>query len=150
MSKEVFLGSDHRGFERKNQLKEVLKTEGYNVVDLGPEAYDEQDDYNDAANNVARAVREHAGSKGILICGSAHGISIQANRYKGVRAIEAYTEDLARIGREHNDANVLCLSADYIADNEFDKIANTFLNAEFSNEERHIRRNNKLDEVGEN
>ena len=150
MSKEVFLGSDHRGFEKKNQLVETLRAEGYNVVDLGPDAYDEQDDYNDAANNVAKAVREHAGSKGILICGSAHGIAIQANRYKGIRAIEGYTEDLARIGREHNDANILCLSADYIENNDFDKIANIFLNTEFGNEERHVRRNNKLDEVGEN
>lgn len=153
---EIFISSDHRGFEKKNALIAKLAAvspetgEEYSVTDLGPFEYDETDDYNDAANKVTRAVREHQNSRGILLCGSAHGIAIQANRYKGIRAIEAYTEDLAKIGREHNDANILCLSADFIPDNELDKIANTFLNTKFSGEERHVRRNNKLDEVGEN
>lgn len=146
---EIFISSDHRGFEKKNNLVSKLSTGENHITDLGPFAYDGDDDYNDAAQNVARAVREHEGSMGILICGSAHGIAIQANRFKGIRAIEALTPELAKIGREHNDANVLCLSADYLEDNEIDRIANIFLNTEFSGEERHVRRNQKLDEVGE-
>lgn len=147
---EVFIGSDHRGFAAKNVLKEQLALQGYAVTDLGPDTYDEADDYNDAAVKVARAVREHEGARGILLCGSAHGIAIQANRFKGIRAIEAQTEELVQLGREHNDANILCLSADYIPENVIDRLANIFLNTAFSGEERHVRRIKKLDEVGEN
>ena len=86
------------------------------------------------------------GSKGILLCGSAHGISIQANRFKGVRAIVGYNIDLAKLGREHNDANVLCLSSDYQDLENMKNIADVFLNTQFLNEERLVRRNNRLDE----
>lgn len=163
---EIFIGSDHRGYELKNSLVAKLSGgtaldqriavkspetgENYTVSDLGPFSYDETDDYNDAAEKVARAVRENQNSRGILICGSAHGICIQANRFKGIRAIEGYSEELVEIGREHNDANILCLSADFIEDNKIDIFTIIFLSTKFSGEERHVRRNQKLDEVGEN
>ena len=160
---EIFIGSDHRGFELKEHLVAALSGstapegqiavksetgEDYMVTDLGPFALDPNDDYNDAAIKVAKAVRENPGSRGILICGSAHGIEIQANRFKGVRAIAAYSPELAKIGREHNDANVLCLSADFTEEKDIDKIVEIFLNTAFSGEERHIRRNKRLDEEG--
>ncbi len=167
---EIFISSDHRGLELKKHLVSVLsgaaspdeqlnpKTdsgEDYTVSDLGPFALDPDDDYNDAAIKVANAVREHDGARGILICGSAHGVAIQANRFKGVRAIIAYDENLAKIGREHNDANVLCLSADFTGETKtpdgellVDKIVRTFFNTNFSGEERHVRRNARLDEEG--
>ncbi len=146
---QIFLGSDHRGYEVKNHLSTVLANEGYSVTDLGPDHYDENDDYNDYAIKVAEAVKENPGAFGILVCGSAHGVAIQANRFRGIRAIAAYDDALARIGREHNDANILCLSADYIDNNKVDSIANIFLNTEFSGAERHQRRNNKLDKESE-
>lgn len=160
---EIFIGSDHRGYELKEHLVAALSGgtapenqittksetgEDYLVTDLGPFTLDPNDDYNDAAIKVAKAVRENPTSRGILICGSAHGIEIQANRFKGVRAIAAYSPELAKIGREHNDANVLCLSADFTNREDVDKIVEIFLNTAFSGEERHIRRNKRLDEEG--
>ena len=121
----------------------------YQITDLGPEQLDPDDDYNDIAIKVVKAVLAHPGSFGILICGSAHGVAIQANRFKGIRAISAYDEKLAQIGREHNDANVLCLSADFLDDNKIDSIANIFLNTNFSGEERHKRRIAKLDQMAD-
>lgn len=160
---EIFIGSDHRGYELKEHLVAALSGgtapegqiaaksetgEDYMVTDLGPFTLDPNDDYNDAAIKVAKAVRENPTSRGILICGSAHGIEIQANRFKGVRAIAAYSPELAKIGREHNDANVLCLSADFTNREDADKIVEIFLNTAFSGEERHVRRNKRLDEEG--
>ncbi|MBR2601000.1 RpiB/LacA/LacB family sugar-phosphate isomerase [Candidatus Saccharibacteria bacterium] len=147
---KVFIGSDHRGFEVKNHLVSLLTEQGIEVVDLGPDQLDPDDDYNDYAVKVALEVQKVASegdteSRGILVCGSAHGVAIQANRFKGVRAIAAYDTELARIGREHNDANVLCLSADFIESSDIDNIVNIFLNTAFSGEERHIRRIKKLD-----
>ena len=142
---EVFIASDHRGFDAKNALVAALNND-YTVSDLGPFEKNPDDDYNDAAIAVAKAVKSYDDAKGIIICGSSHGVAIQANRFKGIRAIQGFSEELARLGREHNDANVLCLSADFLDDNKIDKIARIFLNTEFSGEERHIRRNNRLDE----
>ena len=144
---EIFIGSDHRGYELKNQLAQSLSNQGYSVIDLGPDHFDPDDDYNDYAIRVAKAVQEATSedARGILVCGSAHGVAIQANRFKGVRAIAAYDDALAKIGREHNDANVLCLSADFIDNNKIDSIANTFLNTDFSGEESHVRRIKKMD-----
>ncbi|MBR3233789.1 RpiB/LacA/LacB family sugar-phosphate isomerase [Candidatus Saccharibacteria bacterium] len=145
---EVFVGADHRGYEVKNRLVSSLSAK-YQITDLGPEQLDPDDDYNDIAIKVVKAVLAHPGSFGILICGSAHGVAIQANRFKGIRAISAYDEKLAQIGREHNDANVLCLSADFLDDNKIDSIANIFLNTNFSGEERHKRRIAKLDQMAD-
>ncbi|MBP5204701.1 RpiB/LacA/LacB family sugar-phosphate isomerase [Candidatus Saccharibacteria bacterium] len=145
---EVFVGADHRGYEVKNRLVSSLSAK-YQITDLGPEQLDPDDDYNDIAIKVVKAVLAHPGSFGILICGSAHGVAIQANRFNGIRAISAYDEKLAQIGREHNDANVLCLSADFLDDNKIDSIANIFLNTNFSGEERHKRRIAKLDQMAD-
>ena len=142
---EIFIGSDHRGFEAKARLAADL-SQTYQVIDLGPASYDPADDYNDAAIKVARAVAEHPGSRGILICGSGNGVSIQANRKKGVRAIAPTLPELAKLGREHNDANVLCLSADFLDYNKIAELSNIFLNTNFTGEERYVRRNNRLDE----
>ena len=142
---KIFIGADHRGFEKKNLLADFLK-QNYEVVDLGATSYQETDDYNDYAQNVAKSVLTNPGSKGILLCGSAHGISIQANRFKGIRAIVGFNTELAEIGRKHNDANVLCLSADFQDVEEMKNIANKFLSTDFLNEDRLARRNNRLDE----
>ena len=144
---ELFIGSDHRGFELKERLVAELNTSSsYTISDLGPFAYDPADDYNDAALAVARAVASQPDSRGILICGSGNGVCIQANRIKGVRAIAPTIPELARLGREHNDANVLCLSADFLEYNKVAELSNIFLNTKFSDEERHKRRNHRLDE----
>ena len=146
----LFIASDHRGFADKQRLLKVLGESNakdmYEIVDLGPSTLKPEDDFNDAAINVARSVRTNAGSRGILICGSAHGISIQANRFKGIRAICGYTPELVHLGRLHNDANVLCLSSDFMDDATMDRSVSMFLSAEFLPEERYIRRNARLDD----
>lgn len=146
----IFLGSDHRGFVAKQRIMAALSqsewVENYEIVDLGPETMRPDDDFNDYAIAVSRAVRETEGSRGILICGSAHGISMQANRFKGIRAICGYTPELVRLGRLHNDANVLCLSSDFMDDQNIDQAIDMFLRGNFLPEERYIRRNRRLDE----
>lgn len=146
----IFLGSDHRGFVAKQRIMAALSqsewAENYEIVDLGPETMRPDDDFNDYAIAVSRAVRETEGSRGILICGSAHGISMQANRFKGIRAICGYTSELVRLGRLHNDANVLCLSSDFMDDQNIDQAIDMFLRGNFLPEERYIRRNRRLDE----
>ena len=146
----IFLGSDHRGFVAKQRILAALSqsewAENYEIVDLGPETMRPDDDFNDYAIAVSRAVRETEGSRGILICGSAHGISMQANRFKGIRAICGYTPELVRLGRLHNDANVLCLSSDFMDDQNIDHAIDMFLRGNFLPEERYIRRNHRLDE----
>lgn len=146
----IFLGSDHRGFVTKQRILANLTNstwkDSYEIVDLGPETMRPDDDFNDYAIAVSRAVRETAGARGILICGSAHGIAIQANRFKGIRAICGYTSELVRLGRLHNDANILCLSSDFMDDLHIDQSIEMFLKESFLPEERYIRRNRRLDE----
>ncbi|MDO4978849.1 MAG: RpiB/LacA/LacB family sugar-phosphate isomerase [Candidatus Saccharibacteria bacterium] len=146
----LFISADHRGFAEKQRLLMELDrpniTENYEIVDLGPTTLKPDDDFNDAAIAVSKAVRENAGSRGIIICGSAHGIAMQANRFKGIRAICGYTPELVQIGRLHEDANVLCLSANFMDTTAIDQAIAMFLSAEFLPEERYIRRNARLDE----
>lgn len=144
---EIYIGSDYRGFERKKQLMEFLASRGDDVNDMGAYEYHEDgDDYNDPAIAVAKNVRENRGSFGILICGSAHGVTIQANRFKGIRAAHCDNEESAIMAREHDDANVLCLSAEYADEALAESIADVFLKTNFTNLERRVRRINRLDE----
>ena len=138
----VSLASDHRGFK----LKEALKHAFPDFVDLGPHTFDPEHDYNDAALAVAKRIQSEPDTFGVLICGSAIGISIQANRFKKVRAAVALTPKAVQTTREHNDANVLCLSADSLSVHKAKKLIKVFLATPFSGEERHVRRINRLDQ----
>ncbi len=142
----IYLGADHRGFEKKAHLVKFLTEKNIKFEDLGSYKYDQSDDYNDPAIAVAKSVRKSLDNKGILICGSAHGVTIQANRFKNIRAITATSAELIKLGREHNNANILCLSADFLTDEEIKNLVETFLATPFSNETRHIKRINRLDE----
>ena len=146
---QIFIGADYRGLELKNQLLEFLNANGNEVTDEGAYEYKEGDDYNDPAIKVARAVRENLGSKGILICDSAHGMTIQANRFTGIRAAHCSTPESAKLAREHEDANVLCLSAHFTDQALMQEIVKVFLETNFENLERRVRRINRLDERGE-
>lgn len=142
----VFVGADYRGFECKKSLLPFLAEKGYKVSDKGAYEYIEGDDFNDPAVAVAKEVRENPGSFGILICDSAHGVTAQANRFKGIRAAHCFSSESAKLAREHDDANVLCLSAHFLSDGEIQEIATTFLETVFQNLERRVRRINRLDE----
>lgn len=144
----IYIGSDHRGFEKKEALFEMIRDCHENVIveDLGPENYNKDDDFNDAAIAVCKAVLSSQYSIGVLICGSAHGMTIQANRFKGIRAINAATEESVKLGREEDHANVLCLPADKLDVDKMEKLVKTFCHTRELLEERYIRRVKRLDE----
>lgn len=142
---EVFVGADYRGFEKKQRLLGFLAKSDYDVNDLG--TYDNtENDFNDSAIAVSKMVRKNRGSRGILICDSAHGMTMQANRFKGIRAAHCNSAESAKLAREHDDANILCLSAHFTNDEDMQKIVTVFLETKFIDLERRIRRVNRLDE----
>lgn len=143
---KIYIGADYRGLESKNHLRDYLLTRGHEVVDDGAYEYNEGDDFNDPAIKVAQDVREDYGAMGILICDSAHGVTMQANRFKGVRAAHCENVESAVLAREHDDANILCLSAHFMDEAKMQEIANKFLETNFTNLERRVRRINRLDE----
>ena len=143
---KIYIGADYRGLERKNSLRDYLIDNGFEVSDEGAYEYHEGDDFNDPAIKVAKAVREDRGSIGILICDSAHGVTMQANRFRGIRAAHCDNTESATLAREHDDANVLCLSAHFMDEQTMQEITNVFLETNFTNMERRVRRINRLDE----
>ena len=143
---EVFVGADYKGFEKKQSLLKFLAENNFQVTDEGAYEYNEGDDFNDPAIAVAKDVRENIGSMGILICDSAHGVTIQANRFKGVRAAHCSNQESAQLAREHDDANVLCLSAHFLDEETMRGIVLAFLNTNFVSLEHRVRRINRLDE----
>ena len=143
---QIFIGADYRGLERKQNLMKFLAGKGYDVNDEGAYEYQEGDDFNDPAIAVAIAVRENLGARGILVCDSAHGVTMQANRFKGIRAAHCENVESARLAREHDDANILCLSAHFVDDAQAQEIAQAFMETTFTNLERRVRRINRLDE----
>lgn len=144
---KIFIGSDHAGFMLKEVLKDYLKELVFDVQDLGAYEYKEADDYPDFVTPVAEAVLQDENSFGIVLGGSGEGEAIDANRYEGVRAIEYYGGNLeiVKLGREHNDANILSLGARFVSEDEAKEAVKLFLETPFSSDERHIRRINKLD-----
>ncbi len=142
---EIYVGADYRGYELKKKVIEWLKKNNYDATDIG--CYDtEENDFNDSAVTVARAVRRNHGAFGILICDSAHGMTMQANRFKGVRAAHCFNPESAKLAREHDDANIVCLSAHLMKEPEAEEIIKTFLTTKFAANERRMRRINRLDE----
>lgn len=136
----VHLGSDHAGFELKEHLAGQLAKTGHEIVDHGPAAYDAEDDYPVYCLRAAEAAVGDPGSLGIVIGGSGNGEQISANKVKGVRAALAWSTETARLGREHNDANVVAIGARMHSMDEAMSFAETFLATPFSGGERHSRR----------
>lgn len=146
----IYLGADHRGYERKNELKELLVNchpGMVEVVDLGYSEYNEGDDFNEPAKAVAKAVADDKNSLGVLLCGSGHGVCIQANKVKGARAVRVRDAEDAVSGREHDWANIVCMPADELDANTMEKIVKSFCHAKILDDERHQRRMGKLEEV---
>ncbi|GIV39993.1 MAG: ribose 5-phosphate isomerase B [Thermonema sp.] len=143
MEKEtVFIGSDHAGFEYKEAIKKMLAEAGYRVEDVGTHS-SESVDYPDYAHPVAQAVEEGKAHRGILICGSGNGVCITANKHAKVRAALCWNEEIARLARQHNDANVICLPARFVSLEEAKAMVKTFLTTGFEGG-RHERRVNKI------
>lgn len=145
---KVYLASDHAGFELKQKLMDFLAAGGHQPVDLGPESLNPQDDYPDFIEPLARQVAGEVGVFGIAIGGSGQGEAMAANRVQGARATEFYggTMDVVRVSREHNNANILSLGARFVSEAEAKEAVTLFLGTPFSDEERHQRRIEKLDD----
>jgi len=143
MTRKVVVGADHGGYYLKEEIKKFLKKERYDFEDIGNTRYDPEDDYVDYAEKVARKVAKR-NSLGVLLCRSAAGMVIAANKIKGVRAVAAFGKKSAVHSREHNDANIIALSGTWLTTKKATEILSAFLTAEFSREERHIRRLEKI------
>jgi ribose 5-phosphate isomerase B len=144
----IYIGADHRGFNLKEAIKKSLKDQGYEVVDVGNDHYDENDDYPDFAVLVAREISKDLNSRGILICGSGVGVDIVANKFKGVRSALVSNSDQAYSSRNDDDANVLSLAADFLDEEQIKKILSTWLATPFANEENFRRRLEKIRQLG--
>jgi len=144
---KVAVGFDHGGFNLKNNICELIKASGHEVVDMGAYSMDPNDDYPDFAIKVAMEVSHSNVTKGIVVCGSGVGASIAANKIKGVRASVCHDLYSAQQGVEHDDMNVLCLGGRIIDESTASELVIVFLNADFFGEERHLRRLNKINKI---
>jgi len=139
---KIAIGSDHRGYDVKRRVISVLENLGHEVFDVGPQKR-ESVDYPDYAFQVALAVSEGRVDRGVLICGTGIGMCIAANKVRGVRAAPCHDSITAEMSRRHNDANVLCLSADLLGDELIDRMVRIWLETEFEGG-RHARRVDKI------
>lgn len=137
---EISIASDHAGFNLKSAIIDHLKSKNIQLKDFGTDS-DKSMDYPDVAHPLADSIRAH--NLGILICGSANGVAMTANKHKKVRAAICWEVELAKLAREHNNANVLCLPARFISEDLALQIVDTFLVTEFEGG-RHEKRVNKV------
>jgi len=141
----IAIGCDHGGFELKQEIMKYLEDKGYEYKDFGTYTPDSCD-YPVYAKKVAHAILDGECEKGILICGTGIGIGITANKIKGIRAALCHDVFSARATREHNDSNIVTLGARVVGPGLAINIVDTFLNTEFSNDERHINRIRQMEE----
>lgn len=139
---KIAIGSDHAGFEYKELLKGWLEKEGISFRDFGTFSKDSAD-YPDFAHPVANAVESNDFELGVLVCGSANGVAITANKHQGVRAAICWLEEIAALARQHNNANVVCIPARFIEYSTAEKIVYRFLNTDFEGG-RHATRVGKI------
>lgn len=142
LSKPIAIGADHAGFEFKSAIVDQLKMKGYQVKDYGTHSTDSVD-YPDFAHPVANAVEKGDSGVGILICGSANGVAISANKHQGIRAAIAWEQEIARLARQHNNANIICIPARFVSTPIAEEMINIFLETEFEGG-RHEKRVNKI------
>ena len=151
--REVFIASDHRGFEKKSEIIQNWSEIANSVANscalrsLGPDSPDKSDDFPLAAKLVAEKVLNSPSSVGILLCATGSGVAMAANRFRDIRAINAWSPEIARLGVEHNHANILCLPADFLTFDEIRAIIRAFLSASPLTDEKYLRRKRQLDEL---
>jgi ribose 5-phosphate isomerase B len=146
MKLKVVIASDHGGFELKNKLYAWIKDRGYDITDLGNKVYDAKDDYPDFAALAAKEISNGNADRGIILCGSGVGACIAANKFKKVRASVTHDTYSAYQGVEHDAMNVICIGARVIGENLATDIVKAFLGAEFQEEERFLRRLEKINQ----
>lgn len=144
---KIFIASDHAGFELKEKIKKYLFEKNHDVKDCGALTYEKTDDYPDFVSEAAEQVAWNINSVGIVFGKSGSGEEIVANKIKGVRAILGFSEENVRLGRIHNNANVLALGSEFIDENKAKKLIEIFLNTPFSKASRHRRRVEEIKEI---
>ena len=140
--KQVAIGADHAGFHYKQFVADLLRSRGLEVKDLGAHSPDSVD-YPDFAHPVADAVEAGEAQWGVLICGSANGVAITANKHQGIRAAICWTEEVAQLARQHNNANVICIPARFVSQTVAEAMLTTFIETAFEGG-RHANRVNKI------
>jgi ribose 5-phosphate isomerase B len=140
----ILVSNDHAGVQLKNEVKSFLEEKGYVVENLGDNS-GESVDYPDIIHPLAKEISENKDKKGIIMCGTGNGVSMVANKYKGVRAGLCWSKEIAELIRKHNDANVLSLPARFISTKEALEIVQVFLETDFEDGGRHERRVEKID-----
>jgi ribose 5-phosphate isomerase B len=139
---KIAIGGDHAGFHYKEKLKVFLADQGHVTLDFGPDSADSVD-YPDYVHPACRAIEKGEADMGILICGSGNGVCMTANKHQGIRAALCWDRDLAKLARQHNNANVLCLSARFVAYELAESLVDTFLSTAFEGG-RHEKRVGKI------
>jgi ribose 5-phosphate isomerase B len=142
LHKPIAIGSDHAGFDYKEDLISFLEGKGLSFEDFGTHSKDSVD-YPDFAHPVASAVESGKYAFGILLCGSANGVAITANKHQGIRAAICWGEELAKLSREHNDANIICIPARFVREGDAEKMVAQFMTTNFEGG-RHATRVNKI------
>ena len=144
---KIYLGTDHAGFELKEKIKFFLVEKGFEVEDCGALEFDKNDDYPDFVSKAAQKTSQDPQSFGIIFGKSGAGECVFANKIKNIRAILGFSAENVRLAREHNDANILSLGSAFINEDLAKNLVTIFLQTLFSNDERHIRRINKIKEI---
>ena len=146
---KILIATDHAGFALKQELVLFLESLGYEVKDFGANSFDPEDDYPDFISPLAKEISADSSLKGIIIGGSGQGEAIVANKFKGVRAAVFYggVTEIPKLSREHNDSNILSLGARFVSLEIAKEAVKSWLETPFSNEARHIRRINKIDDI---
>lgn len=145
----LYLGADHRGFLLKEEIKKHLSEKNIPFQDLGNTKLEPLDDFVDFAALVAQKVQEKDESLGILVCGSGIGVSIAANKFKGIRAGMATSKEMVYFGRVHDNINILALPANYLNFDQAKELIEEFLNTSFSSDEKYSRRIKKINQIEE-
>ena len=142
INKPIAIGSDHAGYDYKEELISFLEAKDLAFHDYGTHSKNSVD-YPDFAHPVADAVEKGEAAFGILLCGSANGVAITANKHKGIRAAICWGEELAKLAREHNDANIICIPARFVREGDAEKMVQIFMTTAFEGG-RHAARVNKI------
>jgi len=146
---KIYLGADHNGFLLKQQIAEYLLRNNYGIVDEGDTRLDPNDDFPQFAARVVAAIKssDDPDPRGILICGSGQGMCMAANRYRGIRASLVWNEDEARMSRNDDDANILCLPAKVVKESDVERIVRVWLTTGFAGASRFKRRIKEMDDL---
>lgn len=139
---DIALGADHAGYDLKLKVRTWLLDLGHTVADYGTHSLDSMD-YPDVAHPLALSVESGECEMGILLCGSANGVAMSANKHQGIRAAICWKDEIAALARQHNDANILCIPARYVSDDEARMLVSTFLTTAFEGG-RHLKRVEKI------